>query len=151
MHEQTDTSRRDPRPRRKGLRIVLAGAIILMLLGHISNVVSINACEEKAVRSFILQGSETKTLRLRSSDATSFFCNRLRLFRIDFELVSDEEFKADPFPTGDMLQAVPVCPFVVSIYCEFLSGPIAGSAGRAYLFTLFGRGWLIWHDEDWVS
>jgi len=144
--------RREPR-RGKKLLWFLAIVVTLLVLGHLSNLVSLQSCEREVLRSYQRGLAGGRTLRFPEEDPS--FCTdlrwRLEAAGVRYEALPAEEFDKDPYPTCGMKQAVPVCPFVVSIDFWGQYGPLGGIGGKAYVVNFFGLSKLVLIWPDWVS
>ncbi len=141
-----------PRSDRKPRRLLLGVVVLLLVMGHISNVVGLRACERKALSWYVQNYTRGRTLRFSLDRKTSeFFHSLLDHVKPKYEFVPEEEFKANPFPSCEMEPAQPLCPFLVTVRLDHMEGILGGGGGRVYVFNFFGACFVIGLDTDWVS
>jgi len=142
-------------PKRRGFPAWLAIILVaLMVLGHVSNLVSLKS-SERAVFRWLREG-EGRGYRLRYSKEMDplQWTMLFRLYEGDctrFDMVDAEAFRKRPMPTCRIGSAEAVCPFVTCVdFGETLTG-LAGAGGKVYVFNLFRKSWVVYFDCDWVS
>ena len=142
----------ESRPRRKRWIVLLVTVVALLLLGHVSNVISLRASERAVLFWYLKNFPEGRTLRYSEDGETSTFhyC-LLDETRTPFKVLSAEEYKKNPYPSCEVQPAQPLCPFVATARLDHIEGMLGGAGGRAYVLNFFGACWVLWHQTDWVS
>ncbi len=139
-----------PRPGRWRGRVV-AAVVVLLVLGHVSNAVSLRASEYAVLRWYVRNYADGKPLRYGPGEMTPFMRVLLWTGDVEYESVSEEERKKNPFPSCDVQPATAVCPFLVSVRIDHIEGNLAGGGGRVYVLTFFGAAVVLFEVQEWVS
>jgi len=147
MNTETGT-----RGRGRKLLIVLLAMVLFLWLGHLSNLVSINACEREVFRHFHTKVFRNKPLKFSEKNPPDWHLERrLRQADVEYVILPEEEYRKNPFPSCRHKPASPICPFVVAMPFEYARGDLAGVGGRAYVINCFGFCVFVFLQGDWVS
>jgi len=145
-----------PRKPRRWPGRAIAILVLLMLVGHISNVVGLKECERDLLRRFtgtmkspLFFTIEGKPIHLQSDVDYGILISRLNQIGYPYKCLTPAEYEADPFPHCKMGSAVPVCPFIVAIDFVSMVSRIGGAGGRIYMLNFFGYNLIVYGEKDW--
>jgi len=137
------------------VRLVTA-AVILALIGYVSNTVGLDACEENVLSwhlkkeapgyggrmIHVVEGSELAGVLDRLPDSQ----------RPGYELVTIADLKSNPYPWCSMQRARgSMCPFLVKARLGYAVSGCGGAGGEVYVFNFFGACFVLGQDVGWMS
>ncbi len=128
-------------------RLLLSCAVVLLLMvaGEISNTVSMPSAERAVMTEFLSRLPPGRKVKCKPGQ-DELTHHWLLESGVEIAYVSEDEYRANPFPSFRIGQAVPSMPFVSALYCMKSAGPLGIWAGRVYVLNLFGWSTIIWQE-----